>query len=343
MNTALTGDISALFNLGIDVLRDAPREPFEKTVVVLGPARSGTSMIAGALSYLGVHMCDKKNDTTFEDSALSLAVENGRSGAVNDLIKERNEKFPVWGWKRPSSIKYIAGMESMFRNPLYVVVFRDVFAIAHRNKISMGTDTITNMQFSLEQYSRIINFIGKSTAPCMMVSYDKALANKELFVHRLARFVGMGNKQLMQAALDFIQLNPPKYLDVSRFDKCHGFLGKVTRNRVLGWAKRNQKPSEPVEVQLLVDGKEIMTVTADVFRKDVLERKMHPTGRCGFEFRLPEHLGLKEGQEVRVKAVADRYDLANSPVIFNPGKLPVKTWRRLGFMTRKTPRQRDPQ
>ncbi|MDQ3797346.1 MAG: hypothetical protein M3294_07255, partial [Pseudomonadota bacterium] len=66
--------LDALINLGFHELRPSTG-PVEKTVIVLGVARGGTSMVAGALSKLGVYMGDAITGVVFEDLTLSRAVE----------------------------------------------------------------------------------------------------------------------------------------------------------------------------------------------------------------------------------------------------------------------------
>jgi hypothetical protein len=304
--------LDALINLGFHELRPSTG-PVEKTVIVLGVARGGTSMVAGALSKLGVYMGDAITGVVFEDLTLSRAVERRDKHQVRQIINDRNQRFRIWGWKRPSSIDYIGNLESEFRNPIYVVVFRDIFSIANRNRLSMSIDVVSNMRRSLAEYLKIIEFLEQSKAPCMLVSYDKAINNKEGFVRYLARFVGIDNEASLRAAIESIQPASVKYLNASRNNRSMGCLDRVSADIVSGWAKWYHPGKDAVKVQLLVNGQELMRTQANEFREDVQMNGKQITGRCGFSFFLPEQSRLQHGDEVRVRVIGDIYDLKNSP------------------------------
>jgi len=310
-------------NTGIAILREPDKDAQEKTIVVLGLARGGTSMIAGALHHLGVYMGDPFNNITYEDRVLSPLVEAGRTEQVKDLIITRNDQYPIWGWKRPSSLHFIGELERFFRNPVYVVVFRDILSIASRNKISMLTDLIQNMRQSTNQYADLVKFIERSKAPCMLVSYDKALANSKTFVRELAGFVRLRDKQAMEAAINFIEPNPEQYLEDCRITRSTGMLERVSESKVSGWVKGAHDLSlrRILEVQLIINHKEVQRAKANLLRSDLVEKGIHPTGRCGFNFVLPNHLHLKDNDEVRVKTVHDIYELKNSPYKYRIARL----------------------
>lgn len=98
-----------------------------KPILITGTQRSGTSMIAGCLFYLGVYMGnnflkkDIHNPTGyFEDVEFGELDENRWRGAITEyewkkriknLIKLRNDNevygFTRWGWKNPSSGLFI--------------------------------------------------------------------------------------------------------------------------------------------------------------------------------------------------------------------------------------------
>ncbi len=309
-----TNPLDILVNRGFHELR-ACNSLSERTVIVLGVARGGTSMVAGALSTLGVYMGDGINDVVYEDLTFSRAVESRDQLQVRTIINDRNKRYPIWGWKRPASLYYINNLESHFRNPVYVVVFRDVFAIANRNRISMSTDVIHNMRRSLQEYLKLIEFLAESSAPCLLVSYDKALNNKEAFVRQLAKFVGVDDEKSVQRAISSIRPASARYLDGTRTTRSVGCVDKVSVDCICGWA-RYRRTQNPIKVQLLINGQEVMQTKADMFRPDVLVAGRHPTGRCGFSFALPEELRLQYGVEVRVRAVGDVRDLNNSPYRF---------------------------
>lgn len=317
--SAVTTPLDTLVNRGFHVIRACPDQP-TKTIIVLGVARGGTSMIAAVLDKLGVFMGDAIAPV-FEDRALSVAVEKRDKAKIERIISERNGRFPVWGWKRPSSINHIGKLEARFRNPVYVVVFRDVFSIANRNRLSVSADVLDNMRRSLDQYAKLTDFIGESTAPCMLVSYDKALAHRQAFVEHLAQFVGTEDPRSIRAAIECIRADSPKYLDATRNTKSLGRLQEVRADRVSGWARRHRRNAPPVEVRLLINGAEAMRTKANELRRNVKANDDNVVTKCGFSFRL-EHLSLlQDGDEVRVRVVGDVRELKNSPYVFRPDSI----------------------
>ncbi len=169
-------------------------------------------MVAGALHHLGVSMGDDLTKT-YEDRRLSGAVERGDIEAVESIISQRSSEHAVWGWKRPSSFQHLDSLEGAFENPHYVVVFRDLLAIANRRSLSMGFDDIPqSMLRSLGAYRTIIEHLRESKHPALLLSYEKCLRYPENFVHHLAEFVGINAEERLQEVLDFIDPEPAEYL-----------------------------------------------------------------------------------------------------------------------------------
>ncbi len=130
-----------------------------KEVVVLGMHRSGTSMVAGILHKLGVHMGDemlgknKSNPTGhFEDvefftlSERILKAAGGKwqnppqkekilkagkkfSEEIKHII-EKKSKRKIWGWKDPRTCLTIDLFYPFLKNPYFVVVRREIEGIA---------------------------------------------------------------------------------------------------------------------------------------------------------------------------------------------------------------------
>lgn len=188
-----------------------------RTVVVVGVPRGGTTMVAGALHCIGVFMGDSIGNT-YEDRPLSEAVEAEDWERVSKIARRRDWSYDVWGWKRPSSFKYLDAVDSTLRNPHYVVVFRDMLSIAKRRKMSMGFDVNQTLHGTIGAYRRIATFIGETSRPTMMVSYEKCLTNKEVFLGALVEFVGCDPSISLSQAREFIQPDREDYLLGSRLD-----------------------------------------------------------------------------------------------------------------------------
>ena len=134
-------DLGALINNGFHELNWPPRKLEEpRTIVVVGLARSGTTMTAQALKELGVDM--GSTNVVLENGELARLVERGDPKGFKQKINELNAQNEVWGFKRPMAYRYAKTLENAFRNPHFIFIFRDIFAIAMRNKISMQDDVL---------------------------------------------------------------------------------------------------------------------------------------------------------------------------------------------------------
>lgn len=90
---------------------------------------------------------------------------------------------------------------------------------------------------------------------------------------------------------------------------------RIQGNVVTGWALRNDN-SRPARVQLLIDGKPSGVCECTEMRQTLLDRGMHPTGRCGFSFRLG--MPLRGGEEIQVLDEETGQPLRNSPFRHQP-------------------------
>ncbi|MCP5305431.1 MAG: hypothetical protein H6953_08285 [Chromatiaceae bacterium] len=310
-------------NSGFLVLRPSAAGR-HKTVVVMGVARSGTSLVAAVLHELGVFLGDQAPPPVYEDLVLSTAVESGDTREVHRTVERYDRRHDIWGWKRPGSLHHMEGIHAHLRNPHYVVVFRDLFAIANRNRLSVGANVLDNMQRSIDEYRILLDFIDGLDCPTMLVSYDHALGGKEVFLDRLIAFAGLRPEAAARArALEIVSPSPVAYLRASRADRVIGHIDVVAADQVLGWAAQRCQTSkaQPLWVSLAVNGQTVAEVRADTLRPDLLSSGVHSTGQAGFTFNLPHDKRLRTGDVIRVYAGKYEEDLEGSPWRFGPSSL----------------------
>ena len=71
-------DASNLSNDGfMTLLPDGYEPPEERTFIVIGLARGGTTMVARLLDAFGVHMGDEADNPVVEDRRIAAAIEDG--------------------------------------------------------------------------------------------------------------------------------------------------------------------------------------------------------------------------------------------------------------------------
>jgi hypothetical protein len=314
-------DLNLLSNEGVLTLNKPQASPPEKTVVVLGVARGGTTMAASVLQALGVYMGEKLGPV-LEDVALSKAVESQDMARLSEIVAQRNAAHRLWGWKRPSALEFKDVWKDRFRNPYIIAVFRDPFAIANRNRISMLSDVFQNMEHTVQHLGTLVQFLRQQEAPVLLCSYEKVLAYPEIFVRAVDNFLDLNANESWAEAIRRINPASKEYLETSRITNSLGHLDVVNQHICSGWAFYPKQPARVAKVQVFVNGRLVHTAMAGLPRPDVKENGIHPTGLCGFRFEWPIGFRPKVGDRVDARVEGDVKSLNGSPkqAMGNSGK-----------------------
>lgn len=281
-------EIAALQNPGYVYLNRS--EPVsEKTVIIVGVPRSGTSMVASALRGIGISLGDMLDGAVMEDRELASALEANDQSALASLIQRRNSRYPLWGFKRPDAFRRMEAVEECFRNIHYIVTFRDPLAIALRNNLSMREKFLPALQNAANSTADLLKFVTASNKPMLLVSYEKAVLDAGRLVDEVAEFLGVNLPPLeRERVVRALPANRDAYLLKSRI-VYEGRFDSVSTRRVRGWA-RGVGLTNPVPVLLFVDGVVRAQRLADQYRED-LERAGKNGGYCAFEFELAADIG----------------------------------------------------
>lgn len=313
--------INELINYGVRSINDSTPCPTRNTLVVIGVARGGTSMTAGILRHLGVHM-HKARGVVYEDLKLSEAFEGDSTEELKNIIDEYNQ-HDQWAWKRPKAIEYLELAQEHLRNPRFIFVFRDIFAIANRSAISMGSDSLPLMNNALTQYTKAVEFLSQTSSPCLLCSSEKMLHYPHEAVQAIARFSGLEpDASTIDAAIDSINPEPKNYLKASRVNRTHGQIGLVTNDTVKGWAAWWSK-DDPAEVEIYIDDELHATVCANESRPHLANKNRTRSGFCGFSSSIPADR-MTAGTIIRARVKNDMTDLEYSPWLIKseePGRI----------------------
>ena len=291
-----------------------------RTIITLGAARGGTSLIAGALHHLGVFDGDACHSPVYEDCRLSDAFESRSPEQPVDVISDYNQRHEIWAWKRPGSINYLRKLNKLTRNPHYVIIFRDLLAIANRNSISMGFELDNGLRSALKTYTAVSKFIRKNKAPKLLVSYEKAVEDEERFIDTLIAFSHLDvTAEQRMSALQFVQPNSVEYLENTRADRIIGRIESVSADTVRGWSSRAQVGmGDSVKLRLLINGQAVQCAEACEPRADMHFQNKRASGNTGFVFHLDKHRALTCLDEIRVVAIENGCDIARSPWTYRP-------------------------
>jgi hypothetical protein len=214
--------IEQLENKGFAFLNAENINTEKRQIVVVGSARSGTSLVAGALHHLGVFTGDKSNPPVFEDVLLSEAFESNDLESAKAISDRYSKEHDVWAWKRPAALNYLNKIEKVIPNPYYIFIFKDIFAIANRNNISMQADINKGLQNALVDYGKIVDFLSKTKRPVRLVSAEKALHNKSIST------VLIGCSSMDQLKKILLYHSKTKYLNDKTYIKALNYSKKIS-------------------------------------------------------------------------------------------------------------------
>jgi hypothetical protein len=177
----------------LPVNADALAATGPRTVVCFGLPRGGTSMIAGAALGLGVPMGeglannleDPKFNVVTHEGTLADFVEEARN-----TIKLRDAAHEVWGFKCPFAPQFLPEIVQDLRGPRLVYIYRDPVPMALRARIP-AAEYVDFVAKRLKAQLRHTAVIESLDVPCLMVSYENAMAHPEAFLDELAAFIGL--------------------------------------------------------------------------------------------------------------------------------------------------------
>ncbi|MFC6791438.1 Hint domain-containing protein [Methylobacterium komagatae] len=96
--------------------------------------------------------------------------------------------------------------------------------------------------------------------------------------------------------------------------KIDGYLERVSREQISGWAWFPEQPHASVVLELVLDGDVVATFPADQYRVD-LHFAGIGTGRHAFNFRMPPAAYAREWTHIGVRARDSSIHLTHSPVV----------------------------
>jgi len=191
----------------LHVLSPAPQNE-GRGIFVFGAPRGGTSMVAGALTILGVDMGARQGVGNNED--LDIQDARGSVGELGDptaeafdaalvrmrpMIERRAATKGAWGWKDPHGVLYAEQISDLLPAPRVICILRDPQAAAERVHLLTQKPLLSTLEDTLELYQRCRTYLDICTLPAALVSYEKSLVRPERFVEQLIGFCGLSPAQ----------------------------------------------------------------------------------------------------------------------------------------------------
>ena len=322
-----------LANTGVFCL-NAPPEGLcglqQKTLLVLGAPRGGTSAIAGALSAMGIYMGRGASAPVFESLALANAIESDDRELAREIIESFNAEYETWAFKRPGFTRVVSEFHAFFSNPVYLVILRDPVATASRSFISgrLKLNYLKKLRRVITVYDSIVNFVESSGAPTLFISYEKLLQDPRNTLGIIIEELGLNiPPERLEQAIEFVEPSPEHYLEVSRADRVDGVWRNYSRTCIAGWARYvNKTMTIPPKVTLFQGDQALATVAADLpFTMDEAGSKV--TENCGFSFDL-QTLTITDWDSVRVRVEGEIRDFDAPPLDVQADAGESRWWQR---------------
>lgn len=182
----------------------------QKTIVVLGVERGGTSMVAGVIRALGINM-GRRAGLNHEDPRF-MAEEEAK---LVRAIKERNAEDKVWGFKMPKAVNKLDFFDKKLRAPYYVIAHRNLAAVADSWEQRGAGQYLDVLQRSLDYHQLILQHLRQSTRPALLVNYERSAQERELTVREIATFLNLDvDEAALQRAADMITGDGKGYVNL---------------------------------------------------------------------------------------------------------------------------------
>jgi len=181
---------------------EASRTNNQRTFLIFGVNRGGTTATAGAIRRLGVFLGDDIGGN-LEDKLFRKRL---GLGSLRSTITHRNADHDVWGWKHPHPHQYIDDLLPDLRNPRLILVTRDLTA----NTLGVSSWDREKVDKALSMYltqtQKNADLIQRADCPVLLVSYEKLLIKPEFVLRDIAHFCGLKpSASMIDHAVDFIQ------------------------------------------------------------------------------------------------------------------------------------------
>lgn len=299
---------ASLLNNGVIVVRPPNAAP--RTLIVTGPHRSGTSLVAAMLQQAGIFIGNETNDIVYEDEELDRILHSGDAIALRRVIGERDAAYRVWGFKLPMLCRDLPRERlAWFTNPHLIVTFRDPVAMAVRTAVSEYQDTIRSLRKAVADQNAVFAYTDTVNCPTMLLSYEKALMMPEQFIDAVVRFCGIRlDAGIRSGLLSIVEPGRKRYLEGARrrFD---GTVERIQGDALCGWCWLTQS-DEPVTLEVFADDRLVTRVLANVSRDDLRAAGIGD-GRHGFMIPLQ---AITVGHEavVSIRVAGHGVELPNS-------------------------------
>ena len=240
-----------------------------RTFIVTGLHRSGTSLVAAMLQQAGLFIGSEINDIVYEDAEIARVLASRDADALRQLITARDANYRSWGFKQPMLCHDLRPEQlALFHDPHVIVTFRDPVAVAVRTMVSEYQEPAQSLRDAMTDLNAMMDFVAALQCPTLLLSYEKALTLRDDFVGAIMQFCDLPQNEALRARLaGVIEPGRPDYVAGAR-RRYEGILEGVQGDSLYGWCRLTHT-TDPVALDVLVDGTPVLRLSAGVFRQDL--------------------------------------------------------------------------
>lgn len=217
---------------------------------------------------------------------------------LNCFLKNQIEKynfFPII--KNIERLDNIENLVKYLKEKNFIPVFNpQTFCLDVRKRLPNAIKNLELFDYVVP-YNEIEHFAGEFNLKIIKPKIN----HKSLFDDEIEEFIYKDTKLYKYSLTLWSMIKNNNYQSLQKILKYKGNVDNITQNIISGWAFVREA-KEPCEVELYLDGEKIQVTLANIFRPDLKEKKVHPTGNCGFVFKLDDiKISEKSKLEVKIK------------------------------------------
>jgi hypothetical protein len=188
-------------------------------ILVLGPGRCGTSMVAGILHYLGVCMgeifipADTTNpfghweDAEIHDLNVAYLSKQMREEVWEKcllrIFDDRQTSHLTWGWKDPRMCYLVHHIAGLYTHPTYIRCERDRYAMQKSAEYAYGWSARMAHETFSQRNTLLDDFLYRRTH--LVVDFEKIKEDPQQVVRQIVDFCGLRpNEEQFRIATSFI-------------------------------------------------------------------------------------------------------------------------------------------
>jgi hypothetical protein len=166
--------------------------------------------------------------------------------------------YDVWGWKSPKDVFVLSQIESYIRNPVFVIVFRNLL----ESCLSGAKHDEFHWEISAEDHAMVQTQLARlvmySPHPIAALSYETLIRDPASVVGEFSDWLGLGQTDEMMAAARAFVSSRAGYRPVSMHPHSGGFdAEEIARDRVAAQVRLYLKAIEDLERSINVLAEDI--------------------------------------------------------------------------------------